>query len=146
TKGLIQSDVTMAAIRPKVAYYAVQNIASIFDSDLLLNPGFKYNSSHKNSMSVYGFQHAKTGTPLVALWIDSTTATNSFQTTAVDLLIDNSRFKAPVLVDLMTGNIYEIPKKQWTSLEGATRFTNLPIYDAPMLIAERSMLKMKRVK
>jgi hypothetical protein len=33
-KGLIQSDETKAAIRPKVAYYAVQNVTSFFDSML----------------------------------------------------------------------------------------------------------------
>ncbi len=38
TKGLIQSDITMAAIRPKVAYYAVQNVAAIFDNQYGFNP------------------------------------------------------------------------------------------------------------
>jgi hypothetical protein len=42
TKGLIQSDITMAAIRPKVAYYAIQNLAAIFDNDMVLHSEFKY--------------------------------------------------------------------------------------------------------
>jgi hypothetical protein len=33
-KGLIQSDMTKKAIRPKLAYHAVQNVASIFDDTL----------------------------------------------------------------------------------------------------------------
>lgn len=143
TKGLIQSDVTMAAIRPKVAYYSVQNIASIFDNNIVLNPAAKFTSAQKFSMSIFGFQHAKTGDQLVALWIDSTTTTNSFQTTNISLAIENSKFKSPVLLDVMTGNVYEIPAKQWASKGNGTSFINLPVYDAPMLIAERSLLKIK---
>ena len=74
----------MAAIRPKVVFYAVQNIASIFDNDLLLNPTFKYTTTNKSSMSVYGYQHDKNSGQAVALWIDSTSATNSFQKTPVN--------------------------------------------------------------
>jgi hypothetical protein len=60
TKGLIQSDATKAAIRPKVAYYAIQNIASIFDNDLILRSDFVYQSEFKQSLSVYGYKHKNT--------------------------------------------------------------------------------------
>ncbi|HCR90602.1 MAG TPA: hypothetical protein DIW50_09130, partial [Prolixibacteraceae bacterium] len=33
-KGLIQSDITLKALRPKIAFYTVQNIASVFDNKL----------------------------------------------------------------------------------------------------------------
>ena len=120
----------MAAIRPKVAYYAVQNIASIFDSNMLLNPRFKCNTGSKMSMSVYGFQHKQNMKQAVAIWIDSAAVTNSFQTTHIDFAIENSFFKDPVLVDLMTGNIYELPKKLWSATGDTVRFENFPVYDA----------------
>jgi hypothetical protein len=143
TKGLIQSDITMAAIRPKVAYYAVQNLAAIFDNDLPLNPQFSYNTSAKGSLSVYGFQHAKNNSQVIALWVDSTTTTNSFQTTPTNITVENGNFKNPVLVDLMTGHIYEIPKSQWSRTGNTYRFINMPLYDAPMLIAEQGLLVRK---
>ena len=37
-KGLIESDTSKAAIRPKIAYYAVQNVATVFDNQLELIP------------------------------------------------------------------------------------------------------------
>ncbi len=140
TKGLIESDTTRAAIRPKVAYYAIQNLASLFDDNLQLNPGFSFNAALSNSISVYAFQHKKTNDNVVALWIDSTDATNSFVTTPCTISLKNVHFRNPVWVDLMTGNIYEIPKSSWVKNESSYTFTGIPLYDSPALIVEKSML------
>lgn len=139
TKGLIQSDITMAAIRPKVAYYAIQNLAAIFDNNQVLNPEFKYSSTSKESLSVYGYRHQPTQTPLVALWLDGQNVTNSFSTTPVSITVENMNFKKPVWVDLMTGSIYEIPKSQWRKSGNSCTF-NIPLYDSPVLIGEKSFL------
>ena len=144
TKGLLQSDITMAAIRPKVAYYAVQNLASLFDNNLPLNPQFKYTASGEASLSVYGFQHSKNKAQVVALWIDSTTATNSFVTTPVTITIENGNFKTPVWVDLITGHIYEIPKQQWKKNRTQYTFSGIPLYDSPVLIADKSLVITKK--
>ena len=139
TKGLIQSDITMAAIRPKVAYYAIQNLAAIFDNNLVLHPGFKYSTTTTESMSVFGYQHQPTQTSVVALWLDGQNVTNSFKTTPVSFIIENVSFNTPVWVDLMTGGIYEIPKSQW-SKSGSSLTFNIPLYDSPVLITEKSFL------
>ena len=139
TKGLIQSDVTMAAIRPKVAYYAVQNVAAVFDNNMVLHPEFKFTTTTKESLSVYGYRHQRTQTSVVALWLDGKEATNSFQTTPVTITVENMNFKKPVWVDMMTGNIYEIPKSQWSKSGGSCTF-NIPLYDSPVLIAEKSFI------
>jgi hypothetical protein len=140
TKGLIQSDITMAAIRPKVAYYSVQNLAAIFDDNMVLNAHFKFTTTAKESMSAYGFEHSKSKQQLLAIWIDSTNVTNSFRATPVSFTVDNGNFKNPVWVDLMTGNIYEIPKKQWIKKGNNFIFTNFPVYDSPVLIVEKSLV------
>lgn len=139
TKGLIQSDITMEAIRPKVAYYAVQNLAAIFDNNMVLKPDFKFTTTDKESMSVYGFQDKKTGTQLVALWLDGQNATNSFKTTSISITIKNGNFKTPVWVDLMTGSVYEIPKTQWSKNGNGYTF-QIPLYDSPVLLAEKSFM------
>jgi hypothetical protein len=125
----------MAAIRPKVAYYAVQNVAAVFDNNMVVNSEFKFTTTNKESMSVYGFQHKPTHTSVVALWLDGQNATNSFKTTPVSITVENMNFKKPVWVDMMTGGIYEIPKSQW-SKSGSSCTFNIPLYDSPVLIAE----------
>jgi hypothetical protein len=144
TKGLIQSDTTMAAIRPKVAYYAIQNLAAIFDNNMVLETAFKYSTRNKASLSVYGYKHKTNKSGLVALWVDSANVSNSFATTPVTITIENAHFKEPVYVDLMTGAIYEIPGRQWSRKENRYTFSNLPVYDAPVLIADRSLLKIEK--
>ncbi len=139
TKGLIQSDITMAAIRPKVAYYAIRNLAAVFDNNMVLIPEFKYTSTNKVSLSVYGYQHQTSLTPLVALWLDGQNPTNSFKTTPMSITVENLNFKKPVWVDLMTGSIYKIPKSQWSKAGGNCTF-NIPLYDSPVLITEKSFL------
>lgn len=143
TKGLIESDTTMAAIRPKVAYYAVQNIASLFDDNLVLDPEFRYSVSTNDSMSVYGYENKITHKKLVALWLDGKNVTNSFETTPIEITIENTDMKNPVWVDLMTGKIYTISKDQW-SKKGNTTVFNIPVYDAPVLITEKSLLQIEK--
>jgi hypothetical protein len=142
TKGLIQSDITMAAIRPKVAYYAVQNIAAIFDNNMVLTPDFKYSTTSNESLSVYGYRHNPDNTPLVALWLDGANATNSFNTKTINITLENTTFKSPVWIDLMTGSIYDIEKAQWSKSKGNSTF-NIPLYDSPILITEKAFLTKK---
>jgi hypothetical protein len=139
TKGLIESDITMAAIRPKVAYYAIQNLAAIFDNDMVLNPDFKYSSTNNESLSVYGYNHRPTSTSLITLWLDGHNVTNSFDTTPVTITVESMELQNPVWVDLMTGNIYEIPASKWSSSGGKYTF-NIPLYDSPVLITEKSFI------
>ena len=90
-------------------------------------------------MSVYSYQHQPTKTPLVALWLDGQNVTNSFKTTPVSFTIENVSFNTPVWVDLMTGGIYEIPKSQWSKSGSSVTF-NIPLYDSPVLITEKSFI------
>ena len=74
-KGLIESDSTRKAIRPKMVYYAMQNIVAIFDNNLLRIKGLhsshnsnpkdigthiSYNKSTDRSLAVYGYANKKT--------------------------------------------------------------------------------------
>lgn len=145
-KGLIQSDLTKIAIRPKVAFYAVQNLASIFDNSLTLKSDITFSTSTKESVSLFGYQNLTTKNQLVTLWLDSKTPTNAFTTTAIDVTIKNANFKNPVWVDLMTGQVFEIPKSNWTKHDNQYIFKQIPIYDSPVLIAEKAILDIRIIK
>ncbi|HEV7350894.1 GH39 family glycosyl hydrolase [Telluribacter sp.] len=140
TKGLIQSDITMAAIRPKVAYYAVQNLASVFDNTLELDPDSRLTADTGESVSLYGYQNRSSKKNLISLWLDGKNPTNDFRTTPVTVKADNMSFTAPVYVDLMTGHIYEIPKSDWTKTGNSILFKNIPLYDSPVLIVEKALV------
>lgn len=141
TKGLIQSDITMAAIRPKVAYYAIQNLTSIFDNSLILDREFNYDTDSEESLSVYKYSmQENSNSPLIAIWLDGQNATNSFDTKEVTVKFSHTSFNEPVWVDLMSGKVFEIDSDKWIQ-KGDEAQIQIPVYDSPVLIAERSSLR-----
>jgi len=139
-KGLIESDITLIAIRPKVAYYGLQNIAAIFDSKLNLNPAFGYTTASKESMSVFGYTQDGTKKQVVTVWLDGKIPSNAFTTTPTDIMLQNVQFTQPVYVDLLTGHVYDIPAGAWSKQGNHYTFKNIPLYDSPVLIAEKSLV------
>ena len=138
-KGLIQSDITLKALRPKIAFYTIQNIASVFDNKLERIADFKYKVEATESISVFGYCNKNSGKQLVTLWLDENIPNNTFETQMVELIIENGNFKKPVWVDLFSGRIYEIPKANWGKT-GANFTFRIPVYDSPVLIADQSLI------
>lgn len=156
-KGLIQSDSTKKAIRPKLAYYAMQHVTAIFDNTLVrikelnftynanakLSEGeVKYSKSTDRSLAVYAYAHKNTKKQLFALWVDEYIPTDSNRTRDIDFTVLNGNFDQPVYVDILTGGVYEIPAGSWTKEGSKYIFKNIPVYDAPVLIADKSLINM----
>jgi hypothetical protein len=140
-KGLIQSDRTMKALRPKIAFYTVQNIASVFDNKLERIADFRFNADTEKSISVFGYRNKTSGMQLVTLWFDGSIPDNTFGTQMTELTIENGNFTMPVWVDMFSGRIYEIPDSNWEKT--GTRYTfRIPVYDSPVLIADQTLLTM----
>jgi hypothetical protein len=158
-KGLIMSDSSKKAIRPKLAYYAVQHVASVFDNSLerIKNIRETYNrdyvpsnpldvaftKSTDLSFAIYGYRHKTSKLNIYTIWNNEGIPSNSEGRKNYTFTITNAYFQNPVYVDILSGNIYEIPEDQW-ELKG-TRYTfrNIPIYDGPVLIADKSLIRIK---
>ncbi|OAQ39811.1 hypothetical protein A5893_09550 [Pedobacter psychrophilus] len=155
-KGLIKSDSTKKALRPKVAYYAVQNITSIFDdsfqriksthptfntNDIPTNGNVLYSTGSDRSFAVYGYENKDSKKQLFTIWVDDYLPTNSIETKDINFTILNGNMDNPVYVDIITGKVYEIPKSNWTKTGIKYIFKNIPVYDAPILIADKSLVK-----
>ncbi|MBC7568493.1 MAG: hypothetical protein H7319_02005 [Spirosoma sp.] len=139
-KGLIQSDLDKTAIRPKVAYYAVQNVTSVFDNTLELVPNANPATTATESVSIFQYQQKAGKKQVVTVWLDSKTPNNLFQTTPIDITIPNGNFDNPVWIDLLTGHVYEIPKGSWKKSGTTYTFSNVPVYDSPVLIADKRLI------
>ena len=154
-KGIIESDSTKRAIRPKMAYYAMQNVAAVFDHSLQrlkdLHPTFngnpkldttthRYSKSTDRSVSVYGYENASTKKQLYFIWNDEYIPNNSNTARNISFTFINGSFQAPVYVDMITGGVYEIPADKWSRSGNKYSFKEMPIYDAPILIADKSLV------
>jgi hypothetical protein len=152
TKGLLASRADNTVVRPKIAYYAVQHVTSIFDDSLerLEDMGYTNNiqSGIKNtytynsdrSIAVYGYQQKGSKKRLYTIWRDEEIPRNDCVLTCQDFAFANSHFDNPIIVDIITGNVYEIPADRWYVEDKVAYFRKIPVYDAPILIADTSLI------
>jgi hypothetical protein len=154
-KGLIMSDSTKQAIRPKMAYYAVQNVASIFDNTLERieisqktsnekSDAIIYSSDIPTSLSVYAYKNKSNQRHIYTIWANGDIPNNSTDKENVNFTFTNANFKKPVYVDIITGKVYKIPRSSWSKKGSTFNLQNIPVYDAPILIADESLIQIKK--
>lgn len=123
-------------LKVKKAYYAVQNVVSVFNDAVELIPDYPCEVTCGKSIAVYGHQVKKNGQQIIVLWDKTEVPGNSNDTVPVTLKIEGGRFKNPVWIDSITGNVYEIPIEK-INVEGETvTFKEIPVYDAPAFITD----------
>ena len=148
-KGVNEKCVLFTADRsPKPAYYAYQNLCAVMDSRYRkVDPDYRFEVTNPGSFAGIGeYEDAFPSVPLLASYKSSNAALlalwlpwipqetiGEFASVALDVA---SEFSDPVLLDLLTGDIYVL--EDYTSSDGMTQFANLPLADYPIVIAERS--------
>lgn len=154
SKGLLQTTAGNEVIRPKIAYFAVQHAAAVFDRTLTrirnVRHRFRIDGTESDaywistdrSVSVYGYENRQTGRRLYTIWKDDAIPGDDCTLTPLDFSFVDGNFKEPVLVDMMTGCVYEIPEEQWRREGRTDHFFRIPVYDSPVLLADRSLIEM----
>ena len=163
-KGLLRANEEKEVVAVKRAYYAVQNVVSVFDDTLtrVADSGFS-----TKDCTVCTYEYAKAdGARVFVFWTCARTTRkvdkekepllparqyvpvyerpgDSFATRPHVFKWIGAPLKDPVWVDLLTGAVYEFPKKDVCVSANSTRYVNVPIYDSPCLLAERSALKLQ---
>ena len=156
-KGIIKSDSTKTAIRPKIAYYSIQNVTSIFDHTLARIPEVKsvnnkdlnskneetvyFTKSTDRHLSVFGYRNKLTKKQVYTIWMDDHIPGDDNTCKILNCTFSSGNFEEPVYVDMITGMVFEIPAKQWSKNAAQYTFNNIPVYDAPILIADKSLVK-----
>jgi hypothetical protein len=92
---------------------------------------------------VYAYQDKKTKKQLFTIWIDEYIPTSINTVKNINFTILNGNFEQPVYVEILTGGVYEIPQNQWRKEDNKYTFKDLPVYDAPILIADKSILQIR---
>ncbi len=171
-KGLIRANAQKEVISIKRAYYAVQNVVSIFDSTWkrAKSPAF---STTDGTISTWEYRRGASER-LYVFWqfadkseIKPTrvadpkhplmprekkvvvypvrpgdsfeTRPHVFVSTGAD-----SALRDPVFVDLLTGGVYAFPKENVIVSDDCVRYLDVPVYDSPCLLAERSSIELVR--
>jgi hypothetical protein len=137
---------------PKPAYFAYQNLCAAMDSRYRrIDPGYKFKVSDPGHFYGIGeYEDAFPSVPLLASyrsdesaflaywlpWFPQETVAK-FATVSLEV---QTAFSDPVLLDLVSGNVFDLDSVETGS--GSTLFGHLPLADYPLAIAERGELNL----
>ncbi|HSI37404.1 MAG TPA: hypothetical protein VK986_27695, partial [Tepidisphaeraceae bacterium] len=137
-KGLLASAPDQTVARVKPAYRAAQHVFTIFDADLHRAPDLTITATGADKVAATAYRR-KEGT-VIATWLAAAPPTDDPTPTPVTLTVTGATFTEPVLADLLTGEVHAIPRDRWSADGNTATFTAIPVYDSPILIAERAAL------
>ncbi len=142
TKGILKTNPDKTIERPKTAFHAARNVFSIFDEGIERQPDSSPETDQPNQSS-FAYKHKKSGQSIVTLWNSRDRPAETFTPQNTQVTVRGA-FKDPVYVDLISGKIFGIPKGNWKKSGNKYTFSNVPVPDYPVLIADKSVLRISK--
>lgn len=153
-KGIMKSDATKRVIRPKTAYYAIQNVTSIFDDRLERIKALHHSHNAANAapdeaafsmttdrrVAMYGYRNKANGKHLYTAWLTENIPADANELRLQTMTINGALIDDPVWIDIVSGAVHAIPAAQWRKENGRLHLQGVPIYDSPVVIADRSLI------
>ena len=142
-KGLLAVTADKKVDHPKKSYFALQRLAAVFDDRLRRLAEFSWKAEPEvKALAVFAYADAS-GARAVTFW-ESDAPPKDTEVSKVDLSFEGGAFTRPVYADLLTGEVLEIPSGSWRQEGNRAVFRGLPLYDSPVLVAERSLVPLKK--
>ncbi len=142
-KGLLHTTDDLRIDKIKMSYYAVQNAVSVFDHTLETLPDDRLSVEFPTNTVSHLYRNKADGRQLFVVWDRSDTPGDSTVTRPATVTVKGCSIKDPVWVDLVSGRIYAFPAERVRDGRGTTVFKDVPVYDAPVLIAEKDLVAKK---
>ncbi len=139
-KGLLLANEDKKVRKIKLAYYSVQNVTSLFDDTLERVKDAAITVTYGKRTASFAYRNRKSGRHLVTLWDNSGTPDDSFATQPAQVQVKELAMQEPVWVDLVSGGIYEIPKSSVSRAGDTLVLKDIPLYDAPVVIADKALV------
>ena len=140
TAGAVEN---FKVLKVKTAYYAVQNVVSVFNDALAWVPDYPCEVTCEKPLAVFGHKDVKSGQQVCVFWDKSGVPSNHNATVSATLTITGGTFEEPVWVDTISGGVYAIPQEKVVRGEGKVTFKDVPAYDAPAFITDRKLLSVQ---
>ncbi|MFW6371609.1 MAG: hypothetical protein ACOC10_10445, partial [Bacteroidota bacterium] len=101
----------------------------------------KYNINTDRSFAVYGFEKTATGRQVFTIWMDEAIPMNKNQVKSIQFTMIGAEIEQPCYVDILSGAVFEIPSEKWKKEGQNLVLYDLPVYDAPILVADKSIIR-----
>lgn len=138
--GLVKTDKQYRLLKVKPSYYAVQNVVAVFDNTLERLADEACTAQCAKATACYAYRHKPTGNSLLVFWDKSAVPSNGNDTVSATLTLSKGKITDPVWVDTITGGIFELPKEKMIVEGDKVIFNAIPVYDAPALITDKSLI------
>ncbi len=138
--GLVKTDKQYRLLKVKMAYYAVQNAVAIFDESLERIRDDRCAIECEKATALYAYKDKGSGRRLLVFWDKSSVPSDKNDIVPSTISVPGGKFIEPVWVDLITGAVCEIPPDRIISEGDTVVFKGMPVYDAPTLIADRTLI------
>lgn len=138
-KALLKARPDKTIERPKLAYYALQNVSSIFDEQFSAIDDLLFKIKTERQIAAYHFKNEEDKN-IIALWLSDNIPDDPDLFITTDAEFKKCRFDDPVYVNMLTGEVAEINQELIIQKSNSVKFINIVIPDFPVLIAERSIL------
>jgi hypothetical protein len=142
-KGLLGTNPDQTISHVKPAYFAAQTVFALFDDTLKRIPEYPFTTTALRGVAVSGYRKDGGEAQLVALWFNDAPPADANGVSLVTVTLRAGKFVEPVLVDVRTSTVYAMPKESWTQTASGTVFRAVPVYDSPVLIAERAAVVLR---
>jgi hypothetical protein len=138
--GLVKTDKQYRLLKVKMAYYAVQNVVAVFDDTLQRVPDYPCQVQCAKATACYAYRNKQSGQQSLVFWDKTAVPSDRNDTVAATFTIAKGSFTEPVWIDLITGGIHAIPAEKIVRDGESVIFKDIPVYDAPTLIADTNLL------
>ena len=142
--GLLKTNPDNSIIKVKTAYYTVQNVVSVFNDTLGRVPDYELTiAGTDKDLTWFAFRDRQSGLDAITLWDGTEIPSNASDLDLVDVTVKGGRFETPVWIDMITGNVYEIPAERIVREADIVLFKDVPVYDGPGVITDKSLLTLE---
>ena len=140
--GLIRMNGQKEPVYKRPKFYAVQHVTSVFTYDMSATDDVTVCGPKNLQLSSYGLQ--KDGKNVgCMLWVSGNRPTSLLERVPKDISVSGMQFEDPVYVDMLSGYVHDMKDVEKEVKDGSVSFKALPVWDSPVLVIERSAIKMK---
>lgn len=143
--GLLKTRADNSIIKVKMAFYAAQNIVSIFNDALTIQPHAAPEFS-TNSIGFVAYKVNATGEDAIAIWDANHAPDECRELQTCTMKIHNGKMTDPVWVDLVSGQIYDFAQGSVKQDASGLTIEGVPYYDGPVAIVPRAILNIEAPK
>ncbi|HIY67962.1 MAG TPA: beta-galactosidase [Candidatus Alistipes intestinigallinarum] len=136
--GLLRANLLKQVVYKRPSYHAMQHMVNLLHAGVKAagRPVFSVNTAREIALVELA---DATDKPIgVMFWYADRIPSDELAWDRVELRVEGLSLKDPVLVEPITGRVFELPQPHGNRDGGRMKFTGCPVWDAPMLLIERS--------